>query len=104
MAKLTVTQGPNVGDSFPLTKKIVTLGRDEACFVRIDREGVSRNHAQICREGEGWVLNVSRVSAAMPALLAELERQGARLDTLATRQPTLDDVFLHLTGRALRDE
>ena len=54
MAKLTVTRGPNVGDSYPLTKRVVTVGRDEGCFVRIDRDGISRNHAQICREEDGW--------------------------------------------------
>ena len=54
MARLIVTRGPNVGDSYVLTKRISTLGRDEACAVRIDRDGVSRNHAQICRDEDGW--------------------------------------------------
>ncbi len=49
-------------------------------------------------------LSVVRIGEAMPALLSELERQGVALTTLATHQATLEDVFMHLTGRALRDE
>ena len=40
----------------------------------------------------------------MPALLSELERRGVVLESLTTHQATLEDVFVHLTGRALRDE
>jgi ABC-2 type transport system ATP-binding protein len=48
-------------------------------------------------------LTVEQIAAALPALLAELERQGLELKTLTTHQATLEDVFVHLTGRALRD-
>jgi ABC-2 type transport system ATP-binding protein len=40
---------------------------------------------------------------AVPALLARLERDGVRLSMLSTHQATLDDVFVSLTGRHLRD-
>ncbi len=52
---------------------------------------------------EGYALTVSQISAALPALLAECERQGVKLDRLTTHQATLEDVFVHLTGRHLRD-
>jgi len=52
----------------------------------------------------GHRLTVTRVAEALPALTAELDRQGAKLETLTTHQPTLEDVFLHLTGRGLRDD
>jgi ABC-2 type transport system ATP-binding protein len=39
----------------------------------------------------------------MPALLAELRRQGAQLSQLRTHSATLEDVFVSLTGRQLRD-
>jgi ABC-2 type transport system ATP-binding protein len=55
------------------------------------------------RRDATWVLAVSDIGAAMPALLAELERGGTPLVKLTTHQPTLEDVFVHLTGRALRD-
>jgi ABC-2 type transport system ATP-binding protein len=40
----------------------------------------------------------------VPALLELLRRRGASLAHLATRQASLEDVFLALTGRRLRDE
>jgi ABC-2 type transport system ATP-binding protein len=41
---------------------------------------------------------------AVPALLEELRRQGAPLTELRTHSSTLEDVFVTLTGRHLRDE
>jgi ABC-2 type transport system ATP-binding protein len=40
----------------------------------------------------------------VPALLAALDREGARLARLTTHSATLEDVFVSLTGRHLRDE
>jgi ABC-2 type transport system ATP-binding protein len=51
----------------------------------------------------GITLSVDRIGAALPALLSELQHRGARLESLQTHQATLEDVFVHLTGRALRD-
>jgi len=48
-------------------------------------------------------LTVSEVHRAVPALLALLERRGATLSLLATHHATLEDVFVALTGRQLRD-
>ena len=52
---------------------------------------------------EGYSLTVSEIGAALPALLAEIERARAELITLTTHQATLEDVFVSLTGRMLRD-
>jgi ABC-2 type transport system ATP-binding protein len=49
-------------------------------------------------------LQVEELHRAMPALLAELRRQGAQLAELRTHSATLEDVFVSLTGRHLRDE
>jgi ABC-2 type transport system ATP-binding protein len=48
-------------------------------------------------------LSVSQISTTLPALLAELETQAVKLDQLTTHQATLEDVFVSLTGRMLRD-
>jgi ABC-2 type transport system ATP-binding protein len=48
-------------------------------------------------------LTVFDAGAALHALLSEIERQEARIITLSTHQATLEDVFVHLTGRMLRD-
>jgi len=56
------------------------------------------------RQDGAWRLQVSELHQAMPALLGELRRQGAELAELRTRSATLEDVFVSLTGRHLRDD
>ncbi len=43
-------------------------------------------------------------SKAVPSLLRELDVVGVTLDSIEVRRPTLDDVFLAMTGRSLRDD
>ncbi|HET6152844.1 MAG TPA: ATP-binding cassette domain-containing protein [Marmoricola sp.] len=46
---------------------------------------------------------VARAGRAVPGLLRELDRTGIELEAIEVVRPTLDDVFLTLTGRSLRD-
>jgi len=56
------------------------------------------------RHEEGhWRLQVAELHMVVPALLALLDRKGAPLTELRTHAPTLEDVFVSLTGRHLRD-
>ena len=55
------------------------------------------------KRGETHALTVSEIGVALPALLAEMKRQQSELVTLTTHQATLEDVFVSLTGRMLRD-
>ena len=50
-----------------------------------------------------YELQVTAVHHALPALLGTLERSGLALAALSTHSPTLEDVFVSLTGRALRE-
>jgi ABC-2 type transport system ATP-binding protein len=56
------------------------------------------------RRNGTYRLQVAELHVAMPALLGELRRQGAQLAELRTHSATLEDVFVSLTGRHLRDE
>jgi ABC-2 type transport system ATP-binding protein len=49
-------------------------------------------------------LTVTRAHEAMPALVTLLRERGAVLTELTTHRATLEDVFISLTGRHLRDE
>lgn len=51
-----------------------------------------------------WMVAVSQAAVSVPALLEHMQAQGYTFETLTTRQATLEDVFLRLTGRRLRDE
>ena len=57
------------------------------------------------REDDGLVaLNVKQPHLTIPALLDAIDKQGSELQHLTTRQASLEDVFVRLTGRHLRDE
>jgi ABC-2 type transport system ATP-binding protein len=60
---------------------------------------------QAVRTDDGiFSLQVREPHETIPALLAELQRQRAQLVHLTTRQASLEDVFVQLTGRHLREE
>jgi len=62
------------------------------------------NGVRAAREHDGrWTLEVVGLARAVPALLSELSRRGLTLGELATHSATLEDVFVSLTGRQLRD-
>jgi ABC-2 type transport system ATP-binding protein len=52
----------------------------------------------------GVIVQVAELHRAVPALLEELGRQAAPPTELRTHSATLEDVFVSLTGRHLRDE
>jgi ABC-2 type transport system ATP-binding protein len=55
-------------------------------------------------ENGAVLLHVTELHTVVPALLAELARQQVPLTELRTHSATLEDVFVTLTGRRLRDE
>jgi ABC-2 type transport system ATP-binding protein len=55
------------------------------------------------QDGASWRLTVREVHRAVPGLLALLAAGGAEPTHLSTHHATLEDVFVALTGRKLRD-
>jgi ABC-2 type transport system ATP-binding protein len=57
------------------------------------------------RDDDGLVaLNVKQPHLTIPALLDAIDKQGGQLQHLTTRQASLEDVFVRLTGRHLRED
>ena len=102
--------------------RMIALGAPQALIARLEAEHVVefalaepsaidetllRAIDGVCaaeRRNGTYRLQVSELHRAMPSLLAELRRQGAQLAELRTHSATLEDVFVSLTGRHLRDE
>jgi ABC-2 type transport system ATP-binding protein len=88
---------------------IESLGADQIIEFRVTKELLDEalkrlpavNHLH--KRDEVYSLTVSEIGVALPALLAEIRRQQSELVTLTTHQATLEDVFVSLTGRMLRD-
>jgi ABC-2 type transport system ATP-binding protein len=89
---------------------IESLGADQIIEFRVTKEiaddaltslpAVSHLHK---RETD-YSLTVAEMGVALPALLEEIKRQQSELVSLTTHQATLEDVFVKLTGRLLREE
>jgi ABC-2 type transport system ATP-binding protein len=55
------------------------------------------------QEGDHYCLSVVEPHLALPALLSRLQEERRELVNLTTRHASLEDVFVSLTGRHLRD-
>jgi len=60
-------------------------------------ESVRREDSTVC-------LSVREPHLTIPALLDVVGSEGDRLEHLSTRQASLEDVFVQLTGRHLRED
>ncbi|MEQ1472429.1 MAG: ABC transporter ATP-binding protein [Candidatus Acidiferrum sp.] len=81
------------------TRLEVRLARAEPQEVLKNLDGVSE-----CRMlGDSYVLQCQRPPQAIVSLVKHLEAQGNELVSLEIATPSLEDVFIELTGRRLRD-
>jgi ABC-2 type transport system ATP-binding protein len=55
-------------------------------------------------DGDGYAMTVEAPHSAIPALLDRLADGGLSLARLTTRHVSLEDVFVALTGRHLRED
>jgi hypothetical protein len=51
-----------------------------------------------------FVLHSSSLIESLPKVLEAAKKSGKTIQAIRTHQPTLEDVFVALTGRHLRDE
>jgi ABC-2 type transport system ATP-binding protein len=69
-----------------------------------DAELLALDGARNLRRRDGsYLLESAQAHRTVPALLGFLSRRGWPLEELSTHSATLEDVFVHLTGRNLRD-
>jgi ABC-2 type transport system ATP-binding protein len=69
----------------------ILAGQDLVAGVTVSEDGALR-------------LNVDDGAEALPALLRVLDDAGVTMHSINLSRPTLDDVFLTMTGRSLRDD
>jgi hypothetical protein len=55
------------------------------------------------RDGDRIEVDAVDLNRDLPAVLAWLAGQGVRYTGVRTQEASLESVFLHLTGRSLRD-
>jgi ABC-2 type transport system ATP-binding protein len=85
---------------------LVTLGFREAAHAEVAEQRVRQRvagGATVTREATGVRIRTPHGAELAPQLVHELAAQGAPVQRLDVVGPTLDDVFLELTGRSLRE-
>jgi ABC-2 type transport system ATP-binding protein len=106
-----VDHGRVIAEGSP-TALIASLGAEHVVEFALNGEGAVDDAALLGLPGVTGVkadngrtrLTVARAHEAMPALVHLLRHRGAVLTELTTHRATLEDVFISLTGRHLRDE
>jgi ABC-2 type transport system ATP-binding protein len=54
---------------------------------------------------DGFIdVRVEKGEEKIPKILLLMEKQGIEVESVSLRKPSLDDVFLHYTGRTIREE
>jgi ABC-2 type transport system ATP-binding protein len=91
------------------------VGEDDEVELRLDAEAAAAPAALLAALAEvagvrqldaldhTVRLMVQDGNAALPGLISEANRLGVRVTNVSIKEPNLEAVFLHLTGRALRD-
>jgi ABC-2 type transport system ATP-binding protein len=88
---------------------IASLGGQQVIVAQLDGavadgelSGLPGVH-RLSRAGGAVSLAVEKLHETLPALLGLAQARGAALTQLSTHQATLEDVFVNLTGRQLRE-
>ena len=93
---------------------IASIGADQMVEFAVAGDGLQRLDAAVLQNLEGvrqarlddgrYQLSVGELHRSIPAVFDELARKRVQLTELRTHSATLEDVFVALTGRHLRDE
>jgi ABC-2 type transport system ATP-binding protein len=58
---------------------------------------------EVSRTGTAYRMKVSKVEIALPAIIAGIASRGLKIKETSFNKPTMDEVFLEVTGRSIRD-
>ncbi|HEX7308700.1 ATP-binding cassette domain-containing protein [Lentzea sp.] len=100
---LVIDHGAIVGEGSPdelkdgVSGDLVVLGTPQAVLV-------SEKFENAAVDGEQVSFRIPNGDRALPGLLRDLDNIGVELHSVQVHRPTLDDVFLTMTGRSLRED
>jgi ABC-2 type transport system ATP-binding protein len=79
-----------------------TSGTRKTVAIRLDRAPARGLEGLVAVDG-AWTAEITDVDRDLAPLLARVSAAGCAVEDLEVRRPTLQSVFLHLTGRELRE-
>ena len=83
---------------------VLTLADEAQATGAADVAGGLPGSGELAVDGAIVRMRVPDGGRAIPTLVRELDARGIVLEEVEVHRPTLDDVFLSLTGRSLRDQ
>jgi len=92
---LDLTDGAQAGQAAALVSALLGQAAGEVTSAQVHQSG-----AHIARIS----FRAPDAGRLLPGMLRDLDAAGVKVSGLETRRPSLDDVFLSLTGRSLRDD
>ena len=79
---------------------VLRSDRNDQLAERVQEAKLAKGIALV---GEEVKLTVDNAHTALPQIMELAMRQGIRVQSVSLQEPRLDDVFLHYTGRGLRE-
>jgi ABC-2 type transport system ATP-binding protein len=102
-----------VGEQDRLVLSVTAHSVDDALLRKLEQEieGITRavfdppdGEAEAAGSGSGFItIYARRGRKALSPIIQLLNNSGLEINSVEVREPDLEAVFLHLTGRALRD-
>ncbi len=98
-----------IGSPAELQQKVMGHARVEVSTVQPMPESAPEglvehfSAAQFSEDRRRLTLSAPKPARAVVEIVKWLETAGAEIDDLHIKRPTLEDVFIHLTGKSLRD-
>jgi len=60
--------------------------------------------SDVTREGQVYKMKLPRTEQALPVIIEGITRRGMKITEISFTRPKLDDVFLDVTGRSMRED
>jgi len=58
---------------------------------------------EVAKEGETYKIKLTRTETALPTIVETITKKGLKISDITLAKPTLDQVFLQITGNTMRD-
>ena len=60
--------------------------------------------SEVSKEGDIYNIKLAKTETALPAIVEAVTRKGLRISDISLAKPTLNQVFLQVTGDTMRDQ
>ena len=60
--------------------------------------------SDVSREGQIYKMKLPRTEQALPVIIDGVTKRGLKITEISFTRPKLDDVFLEVTGRSMRED